>query len=199
MVPQEFIDENGQPVQDCRLILSIYDFIGRKKAGKCKDFETVTLALSASQLHIFYQVAFRKQLMANVTEKMKQIKQDANESLEDIIGLEQIIQEQETGNASQRTAIGEKEVADAIGAMSQMEDEIGQMRIMMQGVGNMIDKANNGLKRMTAKAEEEMDKVEKARGELESTVAELETKLAKARAAIQSIVGVDRLATSSNN
>lgn len=132
-------------------------------------------------------------------ETMTEISQDAHESLDYITELERIIREKGKRHASRRTVTGEKELANAIKALTQLESDIGQMKVMMQGVDDMIGKVNDGEEKVSEKSIEETEKLKKVRGELESTVAQLETRLAEARATAQSIIGVDRLATLSNN
>ncbi|KAI1117528.1 hypothetical protein F5Y14DRAFT_465462 [Nemania sp. NC0429] len=194
----EFIDGNGEPIPDTFMGLSIYDFMGRKRAGKCQAFEMVVFGFSAEQLHLFYKVAFRKQLIADAGAKVAQIMRDATEGLETIDGLERTIWKQGTGdgddNGDLETVIGKKELAAAKRVIPRLENKIGQMRGMMEAVETMRGRVNNGVVRMTDKAIGEMEELEKEKCEAEDAVAELEARLAKARAAT---TGVGKKAISS--
>jgi Zn-finger protein len=55
---QEFIDENGQPVKDCVLCLSLKNFICQKAQRLMEDFEDVQLTITSEMLADFYKEVF---------------------------------------------------------------------------------------------------------------------------------------------
>ncbi|KAI0532521.1 hypothetical protein GGR58DRAFT_489901 [Xylaria digitata] len=167
---KEFIDKNGQPVDDCELLLSLKDFICEEQAGEIDDFQDVSLKMPSTMLYNFYKSSFRRHLMSEAQQGIEEIEKKAKNSLMKLSGIGEIMLEQRTGNIRKRTATRNKELADARTTMLEIENDISEMKTKMEDVDGTMGKVE-GI----------MPKVEKQRVEVGNRVSELETKLASLR------------------
>ncbi|KAI1420241.1 hypothetical protein F5Y12DRAFT_788405 [Xylaria sp. FL1777] len=173
---KEFLDGNGRPVDHCKLLLSLKDFICVEQASEFGDFEDISLEIPSTTLYDFYKSSFRRHIMSEAKEKIEEVKKNAIDTLVKLSSIERIMLEQRAaGNIRGRTAIRKEEVTDT---MLEVEKEIVDMKAKMEDVNEKMSKVDN-----------RMERVEKQRVEVENRVAELEARLANARAKEESFDG----------
>ncbi|KAI0456355.1 hypothetical protein F5B21DRAFT_502550 [Xylaria acuta] len=180
---KEFINENGEAISNCKLPLSLKDFICAKKVGKFGDFEDIPLEIPSTKLYAFYKNALARQIMDEAMEGIAKIQKKVDSALETILSVENIMEEQRTADDRNRLVMGKRELADVRTMISKVEDEVGEMKETMASVEEKMDKVGNRM--------EEMEEVEEDRVEVENRLAELEIKLASARAEEGRIVEAD--------
>ncbi|KAJ8132071.1 hypothetical protein O1611_g1553 [Lasiodiplodia mahajangana] len=175
---KEFLDANGQPVDNCELLVSLKDFICSRQARMFEDFEDVALKIPSTTLYDVYKSSFRRHIMSEAEEGIEKIKEKADNASERLAGIEAIMLQQRTGNDRRRTSTRNKELADAQAALLEVENEIGKIKDGLEGVNETMGRVDN-----------RMEIVEEQRVEVENTVTELEIKLAGMRAKEEGIVG----------
>ncbi|KAI1124665.1 hypothetical protein F5Y10DRAFT_284891 [Nemania abortiva] len=175
VINKEFINNDGEIIEDCTLSLSLNDFICAKRTSRLGDFEDVPLEISSNELYNFYKFALTQQVIADTTEGIEKVQKKVNSALEKILNVENILLEQRTEDPGRRTATGKEKSADIRTAMSEVEDEITNTKNIMKDLEDKMGKAgDDGM--------EEVEVVEEARVEVKHKLAELETKLAQVRA-----------------
>ncbi|KAI0474680.1 hypothetical protein F4859DRAFT_514529 [Xylaria cf. heliscus] len=180
---EEFIDENGEVVDNCKLRLSLKDFICTKRVGMFRDFEDIQLEIPSTTLYDFYKNALAQQIMDDAGHDTAEMEERIESAYEKVVTIKNIMQEKGTEDAQERKFMGEKDLKD-IGAMiSNIGDEIGELERMMTSVEEMMDKGDNTI--------EEMDEVEEYTGLIGDLLAELDTSLANARVQVGKIVEAD--------
>ncbi|KAJ2972968.1 hypothetical protein NUW58_g9062 [Xylaria curta] len=177
---KEFLDENGQPVDHCELLISLKDFICVEQTSEFGDFEDVSLKIPSTTLYDFYNFSFRRHIMSEANEGINGVKKKANDTSGKLSDIERIMLEQRTRNTRGRAAMGKTELADVRATILEIEKSIGEMKTTMEDVNEMMGKVGN-----------RMERVEKQRAEANNTVSELETRLANARAEEERVVGAN--------
>ncbi|KAI0532298.1 hypothetical protein GGR58DRAFT_490747 [Xylaria digitata] len=175
---KEFIDENGQAVSGCELTLSLQDFMGATAEDQCDEYENISLKIKSTELYEFYEYALGQQMAHEATRNIRKIEREAVDTSEKMLGIETTLLKRDARN---RIVMKSEELAGLRDMLLVVENEIGEMKkSMIENVEKKIDRAGNG---MTVMRKVKADKVK-----VESKVAELETKLAKARANEENIV-----------
>ncbi|KAI1170114.1 hypothetical protein F4777DRAFT_592191 [Nemania sp. FL0916] len=165
---KEFISDKGEPISGCKFSLSLTDFLCAETARDLGDFEdNIPLEIPAAKLHEFNQDAFQDHIIEKAMQGTGDVKKETKNSSEEILTAETIIQEQTTENARGRKVMDQENLAS--------------VRDILSKVKKYMD--------MVA---EELKMVEKRRFEAETGVAELESKLAAARAGEGDIVEADK-------
>ncbi|RWA04049.1 hypothetical protein EKO27_g11054 [Xylaria grammica] len=168
---QEFIDENGQVVDDCELVLSLKDFICTEEENQCHEYEDIPLRITSAKLYGFYKFALGQQMAHETNEGMKEIEEKLTILSEKMPNIETAMRTRDNHN---RVVIGNEELASLRALMSKVETRIDEVKkSMIEDVEKKIDKVSN---------EKVARKVKAKKMKAEGKVAEIETKLAKARA-----------------
>ncbi|KAI0414010.1 hypothetical protein F5X98DRAFT_390226 [Xylaria grammica] len=168
---KEFIDGNGQVVDDCELVLSLKDFICTEEENQCHEYEDIPLRITSAKLYGFYKYALGQQMAHETNEGIKEIEEKLTILSEKMLNIETAMRTRDNHN---RVVIGNEELASLRALMSKVETEIDEVKkSMIEDVEKKIDKVSN---------EKVARKVKAKKMKAEGKVAEIETKLAKARA-----------------
>ncbi|RWA04455.1 hypothetical protein EKO27_g10647 [Xylaria grammica] len=167
----EFIDGNGQAVDECVLSLSLRDFICSEEATEFGDFEDVPLNITSKTLYEFYVQAFKAQIADEATEKIEEVQQKANSASEKILAIDNFIRERGTRGVSNRILMERKQLADVRANMAGLKDESTKIASLIEDIEATMDKVGDRVGVMR--------KVEKDRVAAARKVAEVETELAR--------------------
>ncbi|KAI0101526.1 hypothetical protein GGR51DRAFT_563427 [Nemania sp. FL0031] len=180
---KEFLDRNGDVIEDCKLPLTLKDFICAGETAQIGDFEDVPFDITSAMLYDAYQYAFKKHISEEARKGIKSVQKKVTNALEKIVKVERIVQERRTGNVRRRIATRRKETADSKAMISEVEAEIADMKKIMQDVEEKMGKVLN-RKRV-------MREVEGRKVVVDNQLAELETKLAEVRAEEERLIEPD--------
>ncbi|GAW18665.1 hypothetical protein ANO14919_081460 [Xylariales sp. No.14919] len=167
----EFIDGNGQAVDECMLSLSLRDFICSEEATEFGDFEDVALKITSKTLYEFYVQAFKAQIADEATEKIEEVQKKANCASERILAIDNFIRERGTRGVSNRILMERKQLADIRAKMAGLKDESAKIASLIGNIEAMMDMVGDRVGVMR--------KVEKDRVAAARKVAEVETELAR--------------------
>ncbi|KAI0410470.1 hypothetical protein F5X98DRAFT_385566 [Xylaria grammica] len=167
----EFIDSNGQAVDECMLSLSLRDFICSEEATEFGDFEDVALKITSKTLYEFYVQAFKAQIADEATEKIEEVQKKANCASERILAIDNFIRERGTRGVSNRILMERKQLADIRAKMAGLKDESAKIASLIGNIEAMMDMVGDRVGVMR--------KVEKDRVAAARKVAEVETELAR--------------------
>lgn len=171
---QEFLDDNGQPVQDCVLCLSLKDFICQEKQNLMKPFEDVQLNITSEMLAGFYKQAFATHVISEVEEMMNKTLKKASEALGKIAKVKETTQKQGLiGPGGQRNEQRE-DSSELKDLTSEVQRDIDEMKSDMEA---MQEKLNT----VDEKFLEEEEKVGK-KNKVQGRISEVESNLAQWRA-----------------
>jgi chromosome segregation ATPase len=173
MALQEFLDGNGDPVEGCKLTLSLTDFICATEAAEL-DFEDVRLEILSEKLHELFKHAFQKQIMTETREEIKEVRKRVDDTSNKMLSIEKMIQERSTTGVRGRAVKRKKESAEVKNTITEAEAEIGKIRRTVESMEKKMDKIGNRI--VVTKV------VEKGRVEIASRVAELIKRLGNVRA-----------------
>ncbi|GAW20783.1 hypothetical protein ANO14919_102940 [Xylariales sp. No.14919] len=147
------------------------DFICTEEENQCHEYEDIPLRITSARLYGFYKYALGQQMAHETNEGIKEIEEKLTILWEKALNIETAMRTRDNHN---RVVIGNEELASLRALMSKVETEIGEVKkSMIEDVEKKIDKVSN---------EKVARKVKAKKTKAEGKVAEIETKLAKARA-----------------
>lgn len=180
-----FIDDDGKPVQDCELPLSLKDFVSEEEEREIKDdlgdFEDVPLKIPSTELHRRYEIALRAHVCVEIGDEKEKISSQVREDLEKILDVETRMQETKVHTSGKRKIWGPEDLAKARDLMKEIQGHIKTKRSKtkvfmghLEGVGGS-NKHLREAKEKLAEAEKELadleKKMEEARAKLEREAA----------------------------
>ncbi|KAH0832575.1 hypothetical protein FOPE_01155 [Fonsecaea pedrosoi] len=174
---QMFLDEDGQAVKDCSLLLCLKDFICEEEERELEAFENVSLNIPSTMLRDFYQIAFRKNVMREAENGMKEIMKKVNNAAKKMLRARKMIQEQKAKDARNHTVMVKKDLAKLRRVICKVEEDINEMKHTMSDVKETMDRVDD-----------KMPKVVKKKVEVEKKMAEVETEMAEMQEEAEKIV-----------
>ncbi|KAH8165573.1 hypothetical protein CIB48_g2632 [Xylaria polymorpha] len=108
----EFINENGEVINDCKLPLSLKDFVCATATNRFKEFEDVPFEIPSTKLYELYKYALERHIIAVSMEGIEEVQEKVDDGLEEIRSVEKLTQEKRTEDALRRTFIGKKELTE---------------------------------------------------------------------------------------
>ncbi|KAI0437086.1 hypothetical protein F4803DRAFT_556359 [Xylaria telfairii] len=167
---KEFIDGNGQVVDDCEFLLSLKDFICTEEENQCHEFEDIPLRITSAKLYEFYKYALGQQMAHEANKGIEKIEKKLTGLSGKMFNIETAMRTKDDHN---RVIMGNEELTSLRGIMLEVETKIDEIKkSMIEDVEKKIDKVSN---------EKVARKVTAKKVKVESKVTEIETRLAEAR------------------
>ncbi|KAJ2986302.1 hypothetical protein NUW58_g5095 [Xylaria curta] len=144
---QEFIDGNGQVIDNCELFLSLKDFICTEEESQCDGYENIPLKITSTKLYEIYTYALGQQMAHEANKGIETMQEKTNDTWKKMLSIETAIQMKDD---SDHIIMGEEDLASLRAKMSEVEQDIISIKEgMVEGVEKKINKLMQERKKST--------------------------------------------------
>lgn len=173
LAAQMFINDEGQPVKDCKLCLSLKDFVSKKRAVEIGDFQDVTIQIPSEELHRFYERSLQPHVCAEIDDEQEVIRKEVEEDLKEVSEMEKLLQSSGKLSSGEGQAVGLEEVKKAREILTEAERHISKRRSNLENLKMTLDRVGDKTSDDVKEATEMLLDAEKKLVELEKKILEM--------------------------